>query len=468
MSSGEAASAAIERRLREFVARTVAGEKLPSTRTLVADHSASPLTVQRAVQRLVREGLVETRPGAGNFVARPRATRQADFGWQTTALGAARTGAESINELLAPAPVGAIPMSSGYPSDDLLPVRLVRSAIVRASRSAAAFDRAPLAGLPELRTWFASELAPVGSFAAVPAADDDVMVMPGGQSALSAIFRSLASPGDAVIMESPTYWGAMAAARHAGLRIVPIARGASAPSAADLDDALGSSGARLFYAQPNFANPTGAQWSAAERRDILAVVRARGSYLVEDDWAHDFGIDSDISTLAAEDEDGHVVYIRSLSKSVSPSIRVGAVVARGPALARIQVDRTVDDLYVSGMLQAVALDVVTDPLWRSHLTRLRGQLRARRDELARQVQAHLGADALTCVPAGGLNLWVRLPDEVNPRGFTRRAREQGVLVAPGTEWFPAEPTGSFIRLNYSGARPERFEAAVQILAGLLD
>ena len=88
----EGARFSIEQRLRDLVARHPAGERLPSTRTLVADHAASPLTVQRVVQQLVLEGLVETRPGAGNFVARRRAVRQADFGWQTTALGAARVG----------------------------------------------------------------------------------------------------------------------------------------------------------------------------------------------------------------------------------------------------------------------------------------------------------------------------------------------------------------------------------------
>jgi DNA-binding GntR family transcriptional regulator len=99
---GTAAHLSIERRLRDLVARLPAGDRLPSTRTLVQDHAASPLTVQRALQRLVREGLVETRPGAGSFVARPPAVHRADFGWQTTALGAARTGADAIGTAMAP------------------------------------------------------------------------------------------------------------------------------------------------------------------------------------------------------------------------------------------------------------------------------------------------------------------------------------------------------------------------------
>ncbi|KQR18926.1 GntR family transcriptional regulator [Agreia sp. Leaf335] len=457
----------IERHLRRFVESRPAGSRLPSTRALVAEHAASPVTVQRAVRRLVGEGLIETRPGAGSFVARPRAVRQADFAWQTTALGAPRVDTSAVGTAMAAVGPSVIAMHSGYPTEELLPGRLVRAALVRASRGASALSRGPVDGLPELRSWFAAEIAPVGASAPAPVSSDDVMITPGGQSALASIFRALAAPGDAVVVESPTYWGAIAAARQAGLRIIPVARGSRAPSAADLDEAFAASGARLFYAQPHFANPTGAQWNPEERRDIMSVVRARGAYLIEDDWAHDFAIEGDVLPLLAEDADGHVVYIRSLTKSLSPSLRVGAVIARGPALARIQADRTVDDLYVSGVLQSAAVDVLRDPGWRGHLVRLRSQLRDRRDELARQVEAHLGPDALTFVPRGGLNLWVRLADNVDVSGLVERSRNAGVMVAPGADWFPAEPTGAFIRLNYSGARPEQFAGAMETVAAQL-
>jgi len=431
----------------------------------VAEHAASPLTVQRAVKRLVLEGLVETRPGSGNFVARQRAIRQADYSWQTTALGEARSDRTVMGTTMATAPAGTIALHGGYPGEDLLPFRLVRTALVRASRGASAMARGAASGLPELRSWFASEIPSLGSVAPVTA--DDVLITPGGQSAMSSVFRALAVHGDSVVMESPTYWGAMAAARQAGLRIVPVARGSHSTLAEALDVAFAASGARLFYAQPHFANPTGVVWSAGERRDILSVIRARGVYLVEDDWAHDFSIDTDVTPLMAEDTDGHVIFIRSLTKSLSPSLRVGAVIARGPALARIQADRMVDDLYVSGVLQTAAIDVLTDPGWRSHLVRLRGSLRERRDELARQVVGHLGADALTLLPKGGMNLWVRLDDGTDVTALAARSREAGVMFAPGEDWFPTEPTGAFLRLNYSGDRPERFGEAVETIARLL-
>jgi DNA-binding transcriptional MocR family regulator len=455
----------VEQQLRHATSTSAAGVRLPSTRSLVARHSVSPLTVQRVVQRLVGEGLLETRAGAGTFVAVRRRARRADHSWQTTALGEARSEPTVVGTALAPTPVGTTALHYGYPMTDLLPGRLVRAAITRAARSPLGLDRAPVAGLPELRAWFAADAA--GANREAPAHPDDVVIMPGGQSALSSIFRALAAPGDAIVMESPTYWGAIEAARQAGLRIVPVARGAGAPLSDKVDAAFGSSGAKLFYAQPHFANPTGALWSGADKRGILDIVRAHGAYLIEDDWAHDFGIDFDVTSLFGDDPDGHVIYVRSLTKSVAPSLRVGAAIARGPARQRIQADRTVDDLYVSGLLQVAALDVLTNPGWPAHLRYLRGELRLRRDELAREVVRHFGNEALTSMPRGGLNLWVSLPERTDVADLVIRSRDAGVMIAPGNVWFPTEAPGPFVRLNYTGAPPEQFAPALATLASLL-
>ena len=460
----DSTEARLEHHLRTLIGAGAAGARLPATRTLVADFAASPLTVQRVVQRLAQAGLVETRPGAGTYVARPRSIARSDFSWQTTSLGPARNAATAVGTAMSLNAPDAIAMHSGYPAEELLPTRLVRSALSRAARGRASVDRPPLAGLSDLRSWFANELIGSAGAAASGVSSDDVIIVPGSQSALTSIFRALAQPGDAIVMESPTYWGAIAAAHQAELVIVPVARGATAPSADALDDALGASGARLFYAQPHFANPTGALWTPAESLAILDVARARNAFVIDDDWAHDFGIEADARPIIADDTDGHVVYLRSLTKSVSSALRVGAVVARGPALARIQVDRTVTDLYISGTLQAAAFDIVTDPGWQSHLTRLRPHLRQRRDSLAGLITATLGADALAFLPKGGLNLWVRFDDRVNARALAARCLTAGLAVAPGTDWFPTEPPGSFLRLNFSGPRPDRFEEAVAILA----
>ncbi|MCK9795916.1 PLP-dependent aminotransferase family protein [Isoptericola sp. 4D.3] len=449
--------------LRAWVATAPPGARVPPGRALTAEYGASPVTVQRAMRVLAAEGLVESRPGVGTFVLAPRAARPVDLGWQTAALGAQPVRVPALSSTQRGAAPDAVALHSGYPAADLLPERLVRAALVRAARTAAATTRAPAAGLPELQQWFATELAGAAPPDVVPPSPRDVLVLSGSQSGLSSIFRAVVGPGQPLLVESPTYWGAVLAAAQAGVTLVPVPAGSAGPDPADLDRAFERTGARAFYAQPTYANPTGVQWSAERGRAILDVVQARGAFLVEDDWAHDLAIDTDPRPLAAHDRDGHVIYLRSLTKSVSPALRVAALVARGPARDRILADRAAESMYVSGLLQAAALDVVAQPAWRTHLRHLRPALRTRRDALLHALRERAPAAHVDRVPAGGLNLWARLPDGADPARVALACEARGVVVAPGDEWFPAEPAGPYLRLNFSGPDPDRFDEAARVI-----
>lgn len=456
-------SARIVAGLRAWIKDAGAGAQLPSTRHLVTEYGASPVTVQKALRRLVAEGLVESRPGVGTFVRAVRPARGPDFGWQTAALRAPRADLAKVAGPLQTAPPEALSLHAGYPGPDLLPERLVRTALGRAARGAAATSRPPAAGLQELRAWFATELADATPARLSAVTPNDVIVAPGSQSALASIFRALVAPGQPLLIESPTYWGAIQAARQAGVELVPVPSDAHGPDPAEVDRSFRETGARAFYAQPSFANPTGAHWSQQRGDEVLDIVRAHGAFLVEDDWAHDFGIDAEVRPIAARDDAGHVVYLRSLTKSVSPSIRVAALYARGPARDRILGDRAAESMYVSGLLQQAALEVVSDPGWRTHLRRLRGQLRERRDLLVAAVREHAPSLALDVVPPGGLHLWTRLPDGTDAAQVVRDCAADGVWVAAGDEWFPAEPAAPYLRLTFIGPEPGGYAAALQVV-----
>ncbi|KAB1655371.1 PLP-dependent aminotransferase family protein [Pseudoclavibacter chungangensis] len=439
------------------------GSRLPSTRDLSARYGVGPVTVQKAVRTLVGLGLVESRPGSGNFVLGARPPKPLEFGWQTSALRSAGGRVPTLSASLRERSVDAIGLHAGFPTRELLPERLVRSALARAARGDAAITHAPAAGSPELRAWFATELASFTPTGIVPVSARDVVVVPGTQSGLGSIFRAIAGPGRSVVMESPTYWGAILSARQAGVDIVPVASDAEGPVPDDLARALAESGARVVYGQPTFANPTGAVWSPARRERVLSTVREFGAFLVEDDWARDFGIEDAPVPIAAYDDSGHVVYVRSLSKSVSPAIRVGAVIARGPVRERLLADRSAESLYVSGVLQSAALDVVLQPAWRTHLRALRGRLRERRDLLVSSIERLVPEAVVERVPAGGLNLWVRLPQHVDSEVLAAACEREGVLVAAGTEWFPTDPSGPYLRLGYAGPDPARYADAAEVI-----
>ena len=453
--------------LRHWIATAPPGARLPSTRALVAQHRASPVTVQKALRDLTTLGLIESRPGVGTFVRAVRTARPADYGWQTAALQA-RPSRMAVSTAMRSAPNDVISLHAGYPDRELLPERLVRSALTRAVRGDTALSRPPVAGLPELQSWFAHELGTTSPVGVTAPTASDVIVLPGSQSGLSSIFRALVPTGQPLLLESPTYWGAITAAAQAGVRVVPVPTSPLGPEPDQLARAFDETGARLFYAQPTYANPTGAQWSTERAAEVLSVVREHGAFLVEDDWAHDFGITTTPAPIAAHDDAGHVVYLRSLTKSVSPALRIAAVIARGPARERILADRGADSMYVSGLLQTAALDVVTQPAWQTHLRNLRQQLLARRDLLLDSLRQHAPQAHIEHVPAGGLNLWARLPDSTDLERLTQDCERAGVLIAPGTEWFPAEATGPFLRLNYSGANPAAFPEGARIIGEALN
>ncbi|MCO1338365.1 GntR family transcriptional regulator [Kocuria polaris] len=453
--------------LREWISSAPAGAQLPSTRTLVAQYEASPVTVQKALRKLTEQGLVESQPGVGTFVRTVRTSRPHDYAWQTTALGSPQQRLPQISAAMRTAPNDVISLHAGYPDKELLPERLVRAAFARTGRSEAAVSRPPAAGLPDLQSWFAAELGQVTSVGLAAPAASDVVILPGSQSGLSTLFRTLVGAGKPMLIESPSYWGAILAAAQVGVELVPIPSGPQGPDPDDVKRAFARTGARAFYAQPNFANPTGAQWSPDLAAAVLDVVRANGAFLIEDDWAHDFGISADPVPVAARDDSGHVVYLRSLTKSVSPAVRVAGLIARGPARDRILADTQAQSMYVSGALQTVALDIVTQPAWRTHLRSLRHQLASRRDLLVAALSEHVPSAHLESVPHGGLNLWLRLPDTSDLPQLVRACESQGVIVAAGDEWFPAEPTGRYLRLNYSGPNPGAFPDGARIIGQAL-
>ncbi|AXG14252.1 PLP-dependent aminotransferase family protein [Intrasporangium calvum] len=460
-------SSRIAAALRVWIASAPPGARLPSSRALVAQHRASPVTVQRALRDLTALGLVESRPGVGTFVRTVRTARPADYGWQTAALRGPRARSRPGATVMRTVGNDVIALHAGYPDPELLPRRLVRSALTRAARGDTALSRPPAAGLPELQSWFAHELGTASPLGVTPPTPSDVTVLPGSQSGLSSIFRALAAEGQPLLMESPTYWGAIAAAAQAGVRVVPVPTGSAGPDPAELARAFDETAARAFYTQPTYANPTGIQWSTERAAQVLDVVRSHGAFLIEDDWAHDFGIATTPRPVAAHDDAGHVVYLRSLTKSVSPALRIAAVIARGPARERILADRVAESMYVSGLLQAAALDVVTQPAWLTHLRGMRDQLRARRDLLLDSLHQHAPTVHVDHIPAGGLNLWARLPDSTDLDRLAQDCERAGLLIAPGTEWFPAEPAGAFLRLNYSGPNPAAFPEGALILGRVL-
>ena len=459
--------------LRREISRYSPDEKLPSSRELVARYEVSPVTVSRAIAALVAEGLVVSRPGAGVFRAgiRPASRASGDLSWQEVALSAEPgTGppravdATGVLTSLATVAPEVTDLNSGYPHPSLLPEQALAAALARAGRRPGSWSRPPLEGLPDLRGWFARDIAP--NLAAA-----DVLISAGGQSALTTAVRSLAAPGTPVLVESPTYPGILAITRAAGLRPVPVPVDGEGLRTDLLAAAFAATGARLLICQPLFHNPTGTVLSAGRRRDVLAIARQASAFVIEDDFARRLAHEDAPPLpppLIAADDDGVVVHVRSLTKHASPSLRVAALAARGPAFARMCAVQAVDSFFVPRPMQEAALELVAAPAWARHLRALAAALRHRRDTLASAL-ARLSPSLLPeRLPYGGYHLWLRLDSGCDPQMVTAEALRAGVAITPGDPYFTAEPPAPYIRMSYINTdSPERLTEAVARLRGVL-
>jgi DNA-binding transcriptional MocR family regulator len=437
------------------------GERLPTTRSLVESFRVSPITVQHALSRLTQEGLVFTRPGHGAFVAERRERpAAADHGWQAVVLGPRPPVLEEFHDVFAPPRPDVIPLGSGYLDAEAQPVGALSSAIARAARRPGAWDRVPTEGIDALRAWFARQLG--------DATADDVLIVPGGQAALSTVFRSLAAPGAPVLVESPAHLGTLAVLRAQRLRAVPVPTDADGVRPDLLEAAFEASGARVFACQPTYANPTGATLSPERRAAVLDVARRAGAFVVEDDAARDLAIEGTPPPPLAAHDDGHVVYVRSLTKPAAPGLRVAGVCARGPVKVRLGAQGVVDDLFVAGPMQEAALELVSSPAWPRHLRALRGVLRARRDAAVSAVRAHLPEVELALVPKGGFVLWLRLPGTLDEVAFARACAQRAVQVNPGRAWFPAAAERGFVRLSYAAASGDTLREGIARMGEVLE
>jgi DNA-binding transcriptional MocR family regulator len=441
------------------------GARFPSTREIAANYRVSPVTVSRALATLSAEGSIKTLPGSGTFVADRvplGAPTVLDASWQTVALGDRAIDSRALQTYLEVNPRGALSLSGGYLHPSLMPIHALSVAAHRAARRPETWEAPDPRGLGGLRAWFASHHG--SAFGA-----GDVIVCNGGQSAISAAFRALVPGGATLLVEAPTYPGALAIARAAGIRIVPVPLDDDGIIPELLSDAFDATGSRAVYLQPTHHNPTGIVMPPGRRHAVLDVAERAGAFVIEDDWARWLGYErTNPPTLISMDGHGRVVYISSLTKPASPSLRLGALVARGPVADRLRSIRIVDDLFVNRLTQETALELVGSPGWARHLVDVGRALHHRRGVVLDALRELAPTLVVPRLPRGGMHLWVSLPDAIDDLVVAESARDHGVLVGSGRSFFATEPPSSHLRLSFGcAAHDDELREAVRRLASAL-
>lgn len=431
------------------------GTGLPPERLLAAQLGVARTTVSAAYRLLHQRGLVTRRQGRGTRVT------GADGG-QAGARSAELVTSLQRNVLfrrLGESPADAIDLlaSSAPPGPAVRAAVTAAAAAVDADALMDGHGYQPL-GYPPLRRAIAARLTARG----LPTDEEEILVTGGGQQAISLLASCYLTPGAPVVLEDPTFPGAIDAFRAAGGRIVTVpAGGGPAGCAESLAMAISQNPVRAIYLMPTFHNPIGSVLPEPARRDVARLARSTGVPVIEDDTLAELALDGEPPPpLAAHARDAQIASVGSLSKLYWAGLRIGWIRAPRPMIAQLGRLKAVADLGTSLVSQAMAVHL---------LAGLDEARQPRRRELAERL-AHLEELMRRLLPGwawrrpgGGLSLWARLPGGSSAE-LAQVASRHGVLIAPGEVMSPTAGCGEFVRLPFDHDGPTLDEGITRLAA----
>jgi 2-aminoadipate transaminase len=348
---------------------------------------------------------------------------------------------------------GMISLAGGFPWTAAFPPSLLVELTERVAREgcAEALQYGPTEGLADLRAILADRMRASGT----PTEPDDLLITSGGQQALDLLARVLLDPGDPVICEGPTYPGAVPVlmAAQADVIHVPVDRDGIGPAAlAEALERCEHEGrpAKLIYLIPTFQNPSGASLSLERRAAVLELAVRHDVLVIEDDPYSALRFEGDpLPTLRSMDPDGRVIYVGTLSKVLSPGLRIGYVAADHAILAKLNLCKQAADLCSSTLSQRLACVFLEDPRSTALLDAQRDTYRARRDALAGALATELPPGSSFTRPEGGLFLWASLPRGLDSDDLLVRALSRQVAFVPGRAAYLDGQGARSLRLNFS-------------------
>jgi 2-aminoadipate transaminase len=321
---------------------------------------------------------------------------------------------------------------------------------------------------------------------------DRLLVTTGSQQGLDLVARVLLDPDDVVLVELPTYTGAITAFRNVQAEMVGVPQEADGIDLAALDDVYGrltraGRRVRLLYLVPNFQNPTGLLIGLKKRTRLLEWATRNNLLLLEDDpyrdlYFTDSASDADVRAIRADDAEGRVIYLSSFSKTIAPGYRVAWIDAPAPLAAKLETAKQAADLCSGGFDQRVIYEACRRGVLDRQLPLLRAHYQQKRDVMVESLRAELANDVTWPAPSGGFFLWATLPRELDADAMIPRAVEHGVIYVAGEAFFvdalrqahgaPSDQSRrggghNIMRLSFSAPSVDRIREGVRRLASAI-
>jgi 2-aminoadipate transaminase len=438
---------AIERRI--AAGQLAENSRLPTTRELAAALGINRGTVQAAYRRLQDEGLVEGRVGSGTVVRGSRS--EAPF--RVNDLISRRVAELPEESSIAPTPPLVADFSRLAPDETFFPLEeFTRTLAYTWSRRRDLWQYAPPLGLEELRLEISRRLFESG----IARPPEEILVVSGAQQGLDLLFRTFADPEDLVAMESPTYSGALALARLAGVSVLPLPMDAEGPDARPLHGRR----VKLVYVMPERQNPTGITASEERRRLLAEAALSAGALLVEDGYEEP---ESGIAPLAARHPD-RAVWLGTLSKDLVPGFRIGWIAAARPIVERLARIKKATDFQTPVPLQAAVAAFLRAGADRKARAARAEEVTLRVSAAARALHEHLPEVSWWGGQGANSLFWLHLPEGLSGRRVAEAAAARGVAVTPGQDFDPKGEDRANVRLSVSRVERREIEPGIALLA----
>ena len=363
---------------------------------------------------------------------------------------------------------GIVSLAGGLPSADTFPVQAVRDATERVLREAPreALQYAASEGYAPLREWVAAHLAQQHG---MQVQADQVLITTGSQQGLDLAAKVLIDAGSRVLVETPTYLGALQAFAPYEPQVDALLSDHEGPlpEALAAAAAVANDRARFAYLLPNFQNPTGHVYTETRRAALVTAARRAGLPLVEDNPYGDLWYDAPPPAPLATRWPEGVLYLGSFSKVLAPGLRLGYVVAPAALYPKLLQAKQAADLHTSIFNQRVVYEVIRNGLLESHVPTIRARYKVQRDAMQAALQKHVVGLAQWQRPVGGMFFWLELPPGIDAMALLPKAIEAGMAFVPGEPFFASAPLRNTLRLSFVTVAADRIEAGVAALAGVL-
>ncbi|HOO23006.1 MAG TPA: PLP-dependent aminotransferase family protein [Clostridia bacterium] len=297
---------------------------------------------------------------------------------------------------------------------------------------------------------------------------ENIFIINGGQQGLDLTYKAFINPGDVVLVENPTYLATLHILKTYQGKAIGVDSDADGINLADLEAKIIAHRPKLIYLVPNFSNPTGKTLSLEKRKAIYDMLVKYGVVLVEDDPYGELRfVGEKVQSIKSLDKTGHVIYVCSFSKLISPALRIGLLVADKEIIKKVNLGKQATDVQSVTLSQAIVDKFLRDGCLEPQLKKIIPIYGMKKAAMLEAINIYFPASARCTNPQGGLFIWVELPQTIDAVKLMPKAIERKVAYVTGNAFFADGRGQNTLRLNYSNATVEQIERGIKSLGDLL-